>query len=118
MRTSLHHLLEQAAHVSGLEPALTYKDATCSYADLWGSVLEATAGLAAIGLARGDRVAVFLESRIETVVAIFATSAAGGVFVPVNPLLRPQQVSYILGDCGVRVLVTSPQRFALLEEQL
>ena len=118
MRTSLHHLLEQAAHVRRLAPALTYKETTTSYADLWHQVLGAAAGLAGIGLERGDRVAVFLESRIETVVAIFATSAAGGVFVPVNPLLRPQQVSYILRDCEVRVLVTSPERLALLEHEL
>ena len=45
---------------------------------------------------------------------MFGASAAGGVFVPVNPLLRPQQVGYILDDCGVRVLVTSPERLELL----
>ena len=50
-------------------------------------------------------------------VALFATSAAGGVFVPINPLLRPQQVGYILGDCGARVLVTSAERLALLDER-
>src|SRR5690606_2520167 len=45
-------------------------------------------------------------------------SAAGGVFVPVNPLLRPRQVAHILADCGVRVLVTSVERHALLRDVL
>ena len=67
-------------------------------------------GLTELGLERGDRVAVFLEKRLETVASIFGTSAAGGVFVPVNPLLSPQQVAYILADCDVRVLVTPPAR--------
>ena len=62
--------------------------------------------------------AVFLDKRIETVAAIFGTSAAGGAFVPVNPLLRQHQVAYILGDCDVRVLVTSPERLQLLGEAL
>ena len=38
------------------------------------------------------------------------------MFVPVNPLLKPEQVGYILRDCNVRVLVTSPERLALLAE--
>jgi acyl-CoA ligase (AMP-forming) (exosortase A-associated) len=40
------------------------------------------------------------------------------VFVPVNPLLKPEQVTYILRDCNVRVLVTSGERLALLAEAL
>ena len=41
---------------------------------------------------------------------MFGAAAAGGVFVPVNPLLKPEQVAYILSDCNVRVLVTSADR--------
>lgn len=118
MRTSLHHLLEQKARSTGSAPALTYKDVTYSYMDLWRAVQAFASGLERIGLKRGERVATFIESRIETVVAIFATSAAGGVFVPINPLLRPQQVSYILQDCGVRALVTSAERLTLLSQEL
>ena len=69
-------------------------------------------------MAREQRVAVFLDKRIETVAAIFGTSAAGAAFVPVNPLLRPAQVGHILRDCDVRVLVTSPERLALMRDEL
>jgi acyl-CoA ligase (AMP-forming) (exosortase A-associated) len=41
-------------------------------------------------------------------------TAAGGVFVPVNPLLKAEQVAYILRDCNVRILVTSADRLKLL----
>ena len=41
-----------------------------------------------------------------------------GVFVPVNPILKAEQVGYILHDCNVRVLVTSPERFAALRDTL
>jgi acyl-CoA synthetase (AMP-forming)/AMP-acid ligase II len=40
------------------------------------------------------------------------------VFVPLNPLLKGEQVAYILLDCNVRVLVTSPERLSLLTEVL
>jgi len=45
-------------------------------------------------------------------------AAAGGVFVPVNPVLKPAQVAYILKDCDVRILVTSAERLNLLAESL
>ena len=62
--------------------------------------------------------AIALDKRIETVVSVFGTSVAGGVFVPVNPVLKAGQVAYILRDCSVRVLVTTAQRLALLREEL
>ena len=49
---------------------------------------------------------------------VSAPPAAGAVFVPLNPLLKAEQVGYILRDCNVRVLVTSSERLALLKETL
>ena len=118
MRTNLHHLLEHRSASHGQAPALTFKNTTLSYSELWDQVHRIAGGLVRLGLKREQRVAVFLEKRIETVAAIFGTSAAGGTFVPVNPLLRPQQVAYILADCGVHVLVTSPERLNVLGEAL
>lgn len=115
MRIRLHDLLAEAAGRSGDAPALTFRDETRTYSELWRDVRAAGAGL---GVARGERVAVYLDKRIETVTAIFATSAAGGVFVPVNPVLRARQVAYILADCDVRVLVTTPERLEALREEL
>jgi acyl-CoA ligase (AMP-forming) (exosortase A-associated) len=118
MRVSVHQLVESSARSVGDRPALTYKNETLTYVQLWDSVLAVASGLRGLGLARGDRVGVFLEKRPETVQVIFGTSAAGGAFVPVNPLLRPQQVAYVLHDCGARVLVTSADRLGLLREEL
>ena len=69
-------------------------------------------GLAALGVARRDRVAIFLPKSVETVAAIFGTSAAGGVFVPINPVLKPPQVEHILRDSGAKVLITAKSRLA------
>ena len=55
-----------------------------------------------------------MEKNVENVAAMFGAAAAGGAFVPVNPLLKPEQVAYIMADCNVRVLVTSADRLRLL----
>jgi acyl-CoA ligase (AMP-forming) (exosortase A-associated) len=118
MRTQLHQLVAGMAEAAADSPALTYEETTLTYAELWREAAAFGGGLERIGLNSGERVAIYLEKRLEAVSSVFGTSAAGGVFVPVNPLLRPQQVAYILADCGVRVLVTSAERYALLREAL
>ena len=98
--------------------ALTHGAESRDYAGLNTQVTQFASGLMHLGLARGDRVAIYLDKRFETVIASFGATAAGCVFVPVNPLLKPDQVAHILRDCNVRMLVTSPERLALLQDVL
>ena len=110
----LHELPARAAACWPARAALTVGGQHLAYADLFSQVERCAASLLALGLARGARVAVYLEKRVETVVASFAAPAAGGVLVPVNPLLKATQVAHILQDAGVAVLVTSAPRLAAL----
>jgi acyl-CoA ligase (AMP-forming) (exosortase A-associated) len=114
----LHDLLTRAARLHPDARALTYGECQVTYAELEGMTHGSAVGLLSLGLQRGERVAVYLEKRVETVVACFGASAAGAVFVPVNPILRALQVGHILQDCGVRVLVTSAQRLPVLADVL
>lgn len=100
------------------KPALRYKSQSLTYDQLVRQVEQASTGFLGLGLSPGDRVGIYLAKQFETVVAIFGASLAGGVFVPLNPALRPRQVGYILRDCNIRVLVTSPDRLAGLTEEL
>ena len=116
--TLLPELIALTAQRTPRAIALTSGASHLSYADLATSVSQFASGLMGLGLDRGERVAIYLEKRFETVIASFGAPAAGAVFVPVNPLLKPEQVAFILRDCNVRVLVTSPERLALLKEVL
>ncbi|PKO88925.1 MAG: acyl-CoA ligase (AMP-forming), exosortase A system-associated [Betaproteobacteria bacterium HGW-Betaproteobacteria-12] len=114
----LQDLVAISAKRAPESPALTYGKTTLNYGELQESVSRFANGLIGLGLARGERLAIYLEKRCETVIASFGAPAAGGVFVPLNPLLKAEQVGYILRDCNVRVLVTSPERLALLQDTL
>jgi acyl-CoA ligase (AMP-forming) (exosortase A-associated) len=118
VRTQLHDIVAEKAETHASRPAVTFKDVTVSYRELWADAAAFGAALRRLGVARGERVAIYLDKRIETVVAVVGTSAASGVVVPVNPLLKARQVAYILGDCGVRVLVTSAERLDRLRHEL
>ena len=116
--TLLSELIAAAAARAPNAAALTFGAQSLSYADLSASIDRFAAGVVGLGLKRGERVAIYLEKRFEAVVASFGVAAAGAVFVPLNPLLKPEQVAFIMKDCDVRVLVTSPERLALLAEVL
>ena len=114
----LPELITCACEKSPASAALCYGSLTLDYQTLQRDVQAFAGALTALGLQRGDRVGIYLEKRFETVIASFGATAAGCVFVPLNPLLKAEQVGYILRDCNVRVLVTSPERLALLADTL
>lgn len=118
VRSALHDLLAEAADRHPESPALTAGDTTLTYAELWAEVSRCAWGLMRAGVRRGDRVAVYLEKHVETVVSIFGVSAAGGVVVPANPALRARQVCHVLEDCEVSTLVTSTDRWRSLRSDL
>lgn len=114
----IHELIQRQAAAAPECIALRDHARETDYAALAQEVARAANLFLALGLDRRERVAVYMDKRIETVVALFGAAAAGGVFVPVNPLLKPSQVAHILQDCNVRILVTTPERLELLHPVL
>lgn len=113
-----HHMLDAAANAFPDSPAVFQGNLQCSYAELSEACQRFAQGSLDAGLKAGDRIAVFLPKQLETVIAIFGSSVAGGTFVPINPVLKAPQVMHIVNDCDVKILITSRQRWAVLQETL
>lgn len=118
MHSLLPHLVLGRAHTRPDDAALRFRDQTQSYSQLAECVQRTAAGLIGLGLGKLERVAVYLPKQLETVAAFFGANLAGGVFVPVNALLKAEQVGHILRDCNCRVLVTSAARARELQATL
>src|SRR6266487_1324601 len=109
-RTVCDHLRETAED-SGGAPALSDQatDGTGWNTLTWGQtrqqVLELAAGLAALGLAKGERVALMLPNRSEHILADLATVHAGGTPVTFYATLAADQIAYVAGDCDARIAV-------------
>lgn len=114
MSDLVHDFIFETARRTPAAPALAYGAARLDYAALAQAVADASQALLGAGVRRAERVAIYLEKRIETVAACFGATLAGAVFVPVNPLLKAEQVGFILADCNVRILVTSLERLRQL----
>lgn len=89
-----------------------------TYAELEQAIKHLAHIFINMGLKPGQRIAVYLPKQVETVISILAASRAGLVFVPVNPVLKAAQVTYILNNCNVKLLITSQQRATLLGDAL
>ncbi|KVW76204.1 acyl-CoA ligase (AMP-forming), exosortase A system-associated [Burkholderia ubonensis] len=96
--------------------ALVCGSARVSYQDLALRARGMGDALHALGFTAGARIAIYLEKRVETVVSMLGAAAAQCVFVPINPLLKPQQVAHILHDSGADCLITSALRARILDE--
>ncbi len=98
--------LRQAANQRPAAPALSLEATTLSYAEVAGMTGALAAGLRDLGVGKGDRVAILFPNVPQFVVSYFATASMGGVAVPVNCLLQPPEVGYILQNSGANTLIT------------
>ena len=102
----LHHILD-CSPAAASTAAVIDGERTLTYGDFAGASGRCARALRGAGLQRGDRVVIVLPKSIEECWAIFGTSRAGGVFVPVNTLLRGPQIRHIVADSGARIVITS-----------
>jgi len=86
-----------------------------TYWDLQQAANRLSNALAAMGVARGDRVALVLPQRPETIVTYIACFQMGAVAVPLSFLFGPDALEYRLADSGSRVVVVDPQTAPNLE---
>src|SRR6185436_2413657 len=96
-----------SAHKFSQKTAIFWGESEHSYENLWmQSLAVANALQNKFVVEPGDRVGLWLKNCPEFVPAIFGILVAGGVVVPINNFLKPDEVNYILGDAGIDVLIT------------
>ncbi len=74
-------------------------------AEILRRVAQGASGLRALGVGREDRVAIMLRNDVAYIEASLAARIVGGLPVPINWHLKPEEVAYILEDSGAKVLV-------------
>jgi long-chain acyl-CoA synthetase len=121
--TTLLELFTRVARVHKRPDTLNYKRdgrwVSISSDELLERAKIIAAGLHAIGVNSGDRVAILSESRVEWTLTDAGCIFAGAIDVPIYPTLTPPQVGYILNDSGACVLfLADRQKFDELKDAL
>jgi 2-furoate---CoA ligase len=101
---NLAAVLEGSAARAGEREAVADGELRLTYAQLRDRAARLAAGLAELGLRRGDRIATVLDNRHETVELYWAAQWAGAVFVPLSWRSTQQDVDYCLEDSGARLV--------------
>jgi long-chain acyl-CoA synthetase len=112
----LNHLLDDAADDFPRRKALAFLGKTMTYRALVGAVDRFAAGLAGIGVRKGDRVALILPNCPQNVIAFFAVLRLGAVVVQHNPLYTAPELRHQLADSGATVVVVYDGAYARLAE--
>ena len=112
----IHHMLRASARRRPDAEALVHGSERLSYADVDRRVSGLARGLREAGLQPGDRIGIYLDASVPQALSIFGVSRAGGVYVPINGLLFPEQVGHIARDCQMRGLITTREKLEALAQ--
>jgi fatty-acyl-CoA synthase len=112
-RHTLGDLLRRTAGRSPGKTAVICGELQWTYAELDRITNRFANGLAAMGIARGDRVAILSRNSHAFVVLRFALARLGAVLVPINFMLNADEVAYVLRHAGARLLAVGPDFVAL-----
>jgi acyl-CoA ligase (AMP-forming) (exosortase A-associated) len=110
----IHHMVRASASRFPNKEALVDKDNRLTFEQAAQKIARMADGLRHAGIRKGDRIGIYLETSVLQALSIFGISQAGGVFVPINSLLFPEQVMHIARDCQMTALIMSRDKLASL----
>jgi len=113
---NLSELVRQAAERAPDKPALLHLDRVMTWTELDATVDRAAAGLRALGLDPGDRVALVLGNTPAFAISYFGVLRAGLVAVPVNTAYTGRELTHVLGDSTTRAVIVQGQTASTVSE--
>ena len=92
------------AHQTPEREAVVFAEQRLTYTELYDQVIVCARALLAIGIEKGDRVAVLCTSRPEYWVTFLAATSIGAIWLGLNPKYQPQEIRYVIDDAQPRLL--------------
>lgn len=112
----LFHFLEDAARKYPNTPCTIFKGARITYQEMDDLTNRLAAGLASLGVKKGDRVGIFMPNTPQFVLAYFAILKAGAVVVAINPLYTAREIEHQVNDAGLEVMLVMSNFYKLIKQ--
>lgn len=112
----VHRLLEQSAEKYPDTPCTIFKGSKISYREMNEITDRLAAGLADLGVKKGDRVGIFMPNTPQFVMAYFAVVKLGGVVIATNPLYSPREIEHQANDAGIEVMLVMSNFYNIIKE--
>jgi long-chain acyl-CoA synthetase len=114
-KITLPEMLERTTARSSEATALVYFGARISYAQLQEHVNRLAAGLRAMGVARGDRVALMMPNCPQFVIAYFGALRAGAIVTATSSMYTSREVAHQWNDAGAKVVIADRRLYSVIK---
>jgi long-chain acyl-CoA synthetase len=111
----LYGLLEESARKYPESPCTINKGAVISYREMNALTDQLAAGIAALGVKKGDRVGIDMVNSPQFVLTFFALLKAGAVVVAINPLYKQQEIIHQVNDAGIEVMFVMSNVYKMIK---
>ncbi|GMR11161.1 MAG: long-chain fatty acid--CoA ligase [Anaerolineae bacterium] len=112
----LQDFLDNSARDFPDRPCTIFKGAVITYSEMNELTDRLAAGLAARGVKKGDRVAIFMPNSPQFVIAFYAILKAGGVAVATNPLYTHREIKHQMNDSGAQLMLVMSNFYNTVKE--
>lgn len=112
----LFYLLEDTARKYPETPCTIFKGAKISYREMNEITDRLAAGLASLGIKKGDRVGLFIPNTPQFVMAYFAALKIGAVVIATNPLYSAREIEHQVNDAGIEIMLVMSNFYNLVKE--
>ncbi|HSQ26528.1 MAG TPA: AMP-binding protein, partial [Anaerolineales bacterium] len=113
---TLFYFLEEAARKHPETPCSIFKGAKITYKEMNEITDRLAAGLADLGVKKGDRIGIYMPNTPQFVMAYFAILKLGGVVVATNPLYSAREIEHQLNDSGVEVMLVMSNFYNMVKQ--
>ncbi len=113
---NLFTMLRNTALARSEHAAIFFKDTTITYKKLYQYMCGAAQAFKQFNIGMGDRVSLLMGNIPQFPIAYYGLQAIAAVAVPSNPMLKPEELSYIYNDAQVKAVVTIPQLLPVVLE--
>lgn len=114
----LHQLLSESASKYPDREALTYKDRAITYIELERESNKLAHTLVNLNIKKGDRLGLYFDRGIESIIAACGILKTGAIYVPLDPGSPVRRINYILEKCGIKTLLTFQEKLTKLKKAL
>lgn len=121
MTLPVHLLFEEQAATLPDSPAVYFDDTVISYSALNEQANRLAVRLRQVGVGRGERIGIFGERSVHSIVGMLAVLKAGAAYVPIEPASPDRRIQFLLKDAGIRVVIAPAEasgRLTSLSDQI
>jgi long-chain acyl-CoA synthetase len=112
----LWELVKHSAEKHPNQVATIFLGAKLTYSQLWEQIQRFASALQAMGVKKGDRVAIMLPNCPQFLIAFYGANLAGATIIAVNPIYTPRELEHVLHDSGAETMIILDLKYPIFRE--